>query len=265
VQQEPFALRALKKEGKIYCVKCESELGLLNICKGCGALLPGYHIVQATKPARRKLHKPSYSFGFATKAEVGPLAGRTAESASAKPLLLKVGILAVMVLLVIAAGTYYHNQKTEREYARNFVLSLYGITYGVDLGLKNSSAIAAEWKIKAETGQYFSPRIRPEQEAALGKVKAELDTVMQKLGETPEKFRSVNERLIGLRAVYARTHALNIAPPDTLAKYEESLGKLEGEYSRSAHELMASLPAPLLEEVRSAAPRYKSLQPLLAN
>ena len=264
--KEPFALRAYKKEGKIYCDSCGSELGLANICLGCGALHPGYCVMQPSRPVRRKIRRSDYSVGLALKSKRQVYTPSAASSAdSRRPLLVKLGLLALVVVLAVTAGIFYLNHKTMQGYSRNYVRALYGIKSGTDRGLELCSKTAADWQAKQGSGQNFDARIAPSETAKLTAVKDEIDRIMQQMRETPEKFSDSRAKLDRLYEIYAKLNALNLSPPKSLVEFTDATSRLQGNFDKSAQELKASLPEELREEIRRAAPRYKNLQFIIAN
>ena len=68
--REKFSLRAYKKQGRIYCFDCGQQLGIENLCLGCGSHCPDYCIVQASKPVPRKQKKAGFDFSFARRPKV---------------------------------------------------------------------------------------------------------------------------------------------------------------------------------------------------
>lgn len=263
--QEPFLLRAFKKEGRLYCHKCGSPLGLSNMCEACGEFFPAYCVVQLAKPVRRSARKAGDSFSLAQKRsnrvrEATPEGLRTART----PLLALVGLVAVVAVLAVAVSSFVLNMKAEQQFARNYVLALYGVKSGADRSLNMFAKISGEGKAKADSGQVFLLRIGPEEKSDLKAVKVEVDKVMQQLGTPPEKFIAANDGLARLYQVYAKIYALNLSPPDSLSSLIDSAAKLDGEFNRATQELKTGLPEELLEEIRQVAPRYKNLQPLIA-
>jgi predicted Zn finger-like uncharacterized protein len=263
--KESFVLRAYKKTGKIYCDTCGSELGAANICHGCGALHPGYCVVQLSKPARRKIRKSDYSVSLSLKPkkQIYTLAP-TSSVESRKPLLVKLGLLALVVVLAVTAGLYYHNLKTMQGYSKNYVRALYGVKSGTDRSMELCLKTAADWRAKQESGQNFDARIAPGETAKLTEVKDEIDRILQQMSETPEKFSDSRAKLDRLYGIYTRLHALNLSPPKSLAEFTDATSRLQGNFDKAALELKASLPEELLDEIREVAPRYKNLQFIVA-
>jgi hypothetical protein len=263
--KETFSLRAYKKEGKIYCDTCGSELGLDNICHGCGALHPGYCVVQLSRPARRKIRKSDYSVSLAPKPKKQIFTPSAASSVeSRKPLLVKLGLLILIVALGVVAGSYYLNNKAIQGYSRIYVRALYGIKSGADRNMQLCSKTAADWKAKQASAQIFDARIIPSESAKLTAVKDEIDNILQQLKETPEKFTDSRAKLDRLYGTYVKLHDLNRSPPKSLAEFTDASTRLQSSFDKAAQDLKVSLPEELLEEVRKAAPRYKNLQFFLA-
>jgi hypothetical protein len=263
VSQEPFALRAFKKEGKIYCLECDRELGVLNFCQGCKAQYPGYWVVQSTRPVRRRIEKPAFSINLLPKPQ--KKARVIAETISSgdgvgRPILAKVGGLALALMLVVAAGVYFVNSKLEREYSENFVIAVYGIKSGTDRSLKNFSSVVADWQSKTFTGGNFNLSVTSKEEADLRTIKNEIDQIMAKLDSPPPKFSQTNEKLTRLYTFYTQLHALNLNPPKSYVEFTDSVSRIEKNFDLTARELKTTLPGELAEELLKAGTKYKNLK-----
>jgi len=235
------------------------------MCENCGALYPSYCVVQLAKPVRRKAAKAGDSFNLFSKEKKRPVVASHGTSRTArKPLPVMLALVALVAVLAAAIGFFALKSKGEQQFARNYVLALYGVKSGADRSLGNFEKVSSEWKAMADSGQVYILRIAPKEKADLDAVKAEVDKVMQQLGEAPEKFSNAQDRLSRLYQVYTRLYALNQSPPDNLPAFTETTTKLAGEFNRATQELKTGLPEELLEEIRQVAPRYKNLQPLIA-
>lgn len=264
--REPFVLRAYKKAGNLHCLHCDHPLGPSHMCENCGALYPTYCVVQLVKPVRRKAARAGDSFKLFSKEKkrsvvASPEPSRTAR----KPLPVTLAVAVLVAVLAAAIGFFVLKTKGEQQFARNYVLALYGVKSGADRSLGNFEKVSSEWKAMADSGQVYILRVAPKEKADLDAVKAEVDKVMQQLGEAPEKFSNAQDKLSRLYQVYARLYALNQSPPDNLPAFTETTTQLAGEFDRATGELKKALPEELLEEIRQVAPRYKNLRPLVAN
>jgi hypothetical protein len=263
--KESFARRALKKEGKLYCSACGKEIDCLTVCTACGIVFPDYYLLQASKPARRQLEKAEFSWSFGAKPAKQTYA-IPQKSSSVTPLSRKFLVRAVSLVAIVAlaaGGAYVYNQKkTERLYAANYVLALYGIKTGVNLSLSQCARMSADWKAKTDAGQRFAPRLTAEEESRSGRVKNELDPLMLKLDKPPQKFSKASEAITKLYGVQTRLNSLTATPPGSLGGFTDSVSRLDGDFKAAAQELKAGLPKELSEELEKAKTKYKELKDL---
>lgn len=264
--REPFVLRAYKKAGNLYCLECDGPLGPSHLCENCGALYPAYCVVQLAKPVRRKAARTGDSFRLARSSKKQTVAvSHEAPRAARKTLPVLLSVVVAVAVLAATIGFYFVELKAEQQFVRNYVLALYGVKSGADRSLNKFEQVSGEWKAMAESGQVYVLRISPKEKTDLEAVKAEVDKAMQQLGTPPEKFSGAQDRLARLYQIYSRLYSLNLSPPDTLPAFGEATTKLAGDFNRATGELKTSLPEELREELRKVAPRYKNLQPLLAD
>ncbi len=260
MSQESAVRRALKKEGSVYCANCGNELGHLIVCRGCGFKFPDYFLVQVSKPVRRKAGKSDRSMSYALKPVSQSYAIPTkSPSISRKPLVMFIGLL-VIVALVTAGVLAYNKKNTEKQYAANFALALYGIKVGSDVSLKDCAKISADWKAKMNAGQSFTPRIGADDASELNTIKSETDKIMQSMNEPPEKFSAASEKLSKLYGIYSKVHSLALSPSDSLAAFTDSVDKSATEFKQAAQGLKESLPAELSAEVERAKTRHTALR-----
>lgn len=261
IHKESFARRILKKEGKLYCVKCGHELGSSIACTACGAVFPDYYAVLTAKPARRKIEKSGFSIGFTPRQVKQSYAVH--HQATAKPqkaLLTKIALVVLVAVLLVGAGVFYRKMKAEQHYTQNFSRAIYGIKVGTELSVNACAKVSGDWRAKADTGQGAAPRIAPSDEPRLNTIQEELDRIMPKLNTPPEKFAKANEKLARLYGTYAKLHSLALAPSGSLAGFIDAANKAENEYRQAVQELKTGLPSELSEELEKAKKKYKGLQ-----
>lgn len=252
--REPFALRAYRKEWKIFCDRCGGEPGADELCGACGQLFPDYWVVQTSKPAQRNVRTPLLPRGASS--PVGKIRPGMAESPAAGeglPFRLSgrvlgyVGgavLLAVLGLFLVNA---YSARAARQQFARNYVVALYGIKSGLDMGLKKGEVI--------EQGRGLSSKDL----ADLKTVKDEVDVAMAAVGTPPEEFVGATERLTALYQVYTRVYALDNNPPGSPADFAAAADKLEDSFAASARELKAALPEELAAELAQSVTKYRNL------
>jgi predicted Zn finger-like uncharacterized protein len=268
VSKESYARMAITKEGKTYCDKCEEVLDHKIVCVSCGVIYPDYYLIQASKPPRRQVEKPSFNMsGFSlrparpsyTSTYTYTGTERSSEK-SPKTFIKRVGILAIVAILVIGAGFIYQKYQRERQYAKNYMRTLYTITLGTNVGLNTCAKISTDWKMKMAAGQNYAPRISDAEEVALNRIKDTTDVYMLKLNEPPKKFIKSKEKLANLYGAYIKVHAIATAPSGSLSSFTDSAAKSQNNFKVAVNDLKASLPIELSEEFLKAQKRFKALR-----
>lgn len=277
IHRESFMLRAYKKQGRVYCFNCGSELGSDNLCRSCGSLCPDYCVVQSSKPVVRKQQKVRVSFRPArrpktsARARKAPAVVKTAPAAqevassevhkrSANKSLLAYAALAVMLLILVGGMTkVYLEQKVNQKYAKDFIVALYGIKSGADLSLGAMDAIATEWQ-NAENSLTVAPRPSKKDLDRLTVVKTKINTALSALDESPEKFADAKKNLMNLHRIYGEIYALNTSMPGSPETLTESLRKLEADFFKTAKTLKNSMPEELQEELQASVAKYRNLR-----
>jgi uncharacterized protein YbaR (Trm112 family) len=268
INRESYARVALKKEGKTYCDKCGNELEHKIVCNECGVMYPDYYLVQASKPPRRQVEKPDlFSLSFTLQPATPTysqtytyMGAKESSGKSPKVLLKRVGLLALVVLLALGIAKLYHIKQVEKQYAKNYMRALYTIKTGTDLSLDTCAKISAEWKTKMDAGQNYAPRISADDESRLNKVKDAADRYLQYLNEPPKKFIDSKEKLVNLYGVYAKAHALAVAPTGSLPGFTTSTTNSQSEFNVAVKDLKGSLSPELSEELQVAKVIYKGLK-----
>jgi predicted Zn finger-like uncharacterized protein len=262
IDRESYARRALKKEGKIYCDKCGHELDHSIVCTTCGVMYPDYYLVQAAKPPRRQVEKPEFSLSFSLKPAKQTYAysgyAKTGKK-SAKPFIIVASLLGLVALVALGLSSY-KQMKAEEDFAKYYVMALYGIRTGTDLSLKQSARLSADWKARMAAGQSMAPRVSAEDDTRLGKVKSEIETVMKYLDPPPRKFVPAKDKLAKLFGTYTKLSTTVLAPAESLPGFTDSVAKAESDLRLAEQELKGNLPALLTEELQKAKSKYKNLK-----
>lgn len=273
VQREHFMLRAFKKQGRIYCFDCGHELGVENLCMGCGSICPDYCVVQSSKPSVHVQQRAGFSFSLsrsqATKSTAPRLSSKRAaphsdsEQKHQQPVnskwLAYAGLAVLLLVLAGGVGKFYLAQKAEQQYAKDFIVALYGIKSGTDMCLESIDAISTEWQKSAESFN-VAPRPTEKDLGRFATVKTRISEAMDKLNESPEKFVEARENLARLHKVYGEIYALSTSAPGSLGALTESKQKLETEFFKKADVLMTSMPEPLQGELRISVAKYRNLK-----
>jgi hypothetical protein len=249
--RESFARRAYRKSGEIQCSECGNPLGDFVNCPSCGALYPDDIVADTPEAVRRrkrssKRWEPFKGLEFSLRptqrgGDTGYVPQRVASGtpdvvASTGSRNILIGVISLVIGLAVLAGGVgaYHNYQTKRRYAENYTKALY----------------------------VYTPRPSAEDVVRLGKVKGQVDNLMQKVQHPPGTFAAAGERLMKLNGVYGKAHALALAPPGSQSAFRESTAKLQDDFTRAAQELKSTLPEPLAEELKKAQLKYKGLRDL---
>lgn len=263
--REAYSLRSYSKQGSIYCVECGQELGVSDVCVQCGSLYPDYCVVQSAKPVVRKQQGSGFSLGLSLGGTrtVVPQAvivdDKPARHFNARPLIY-VAAAVLLVVLAVGLGKYYLVDQGQQKFSKDFVVALYGIKSGTDLSLKKCAAITSEWQGKSGPGRAIAPRLSQKELDDLGKVRDEIDKTLKALENPPEEFITANEKLTRLYQIYEQLYDLSTGPPASLTGFSTSAQKLEADFLKAAHDLKASLPEPLENELRTAVAKYRNLR-----
>lgn len=263
MNQESFARRALKKEGKIYCVKCGNNLGLSIGCGACGVVYPDYILVQTTKPAHRQTAKASVSFDFS----LGPKRKsytysdeRRSSSKTTSILSTRLKLVLVAVLIAVIATASYLHISSQLTYSANYIRALYVIKTGTELGLNSCAKVSADWKTTSTAAQNTRPRISQENETNLNIVKDEIDKYMLTLKDPPGKYIKANEEITKLHGLFMKVYSLALSSDSSLSAFSESINKSEIEYKLTIKELKANLPENLVKDIEKAKSKYRGLR-----
>jgi hypothetical protein len=256
---------SLKKEGIVYCDQCGKELDHKIVCTSCGVMFPDYYLVQASKPPRRQVEKANlFTMSFSLKSAKPTYTyedtyeDKKSSVGWAPAFNMRIiGTVAVILLLAVLGGYYYHIKQVEKQFARTYMRTLYSIKIGTDLSLNTCAKISEDWKSK---GQSFVPRISTADESQLNQVKDLTDKFMQKLNETPKKFLNDKEKLANLYQIYSRVHALAIAPTGTVTSFEGAVTSSRNEFNSAASAIKSNMPSALSEEFQLAQKKFKALQ-----
>jgi len=249
VQRESFINRAFKKEGRIYCVNCDEELGLSHVCSHCSTLLPDYCLIQRTKPPKRKEESSNFSFDFNfTSGHVKSHAASAKSTSGSKALYVKLAIVTVVVVAVVVAGLYIKKSREESAYVTNYVRALYGVKSGVDKSLNTFV------KMKENIGYGLSNQ----EVDAINIAKAEIDSRISKLEKVPDKFSSQNDKILVLHSIYGKLYTLTISP--SASSSVDKAMALESDFNKVSLELRTMLTPEFMAELKNVSTRYKNLR-----
>lgn len=249
-QRENFLLRAFKKDWKIFCCNCGSEVGPDTFCQGCSLPFPDYWVVQSSKPSRRYPYQPALSLDFSlggTRRRQPGSYGYSEDAASTRsPFFMLIGVLAVLVALVLGASYYFlgGGGKSDRKFSENYVFALYGVKSGVDASIKRIEQMSSKGMLTAQ------------ELATIDNVKSEIDAALAKAAAAPPpEAAAALDRLNQLHAIYGKLYALSKSSA-SLAEAKQ----LEAQFNEQALEMARTLPEELKNQLRQDAIKYRSLQ-----
>jgi hypothetical protein len=260
-RQEKFALRAYRKQGRIYCSDCGEQLGSDLLCLNCGSLCPDYCVVQSSRFVSHKQQKTGHSFSppRRSKASATPSPAPKARQPQANRTWLAYLALAVLILALVGGmSKVYLDYKANQEYARNFIVALYGVKSGTDLSLGLIDNLSTTWQQNLKAGG-IAPRPNQKDLDKLNQVKKRISQAMATLNESPEKFAEARQKLIRLHGIYMEINALNFSRPDSLEDYTVAVDNLKTRFFKVADELRNSMPEELSEELKVSVARYSNL------
>ena len=171
------------------------------------------------------------------------------------------GISAVVIVALVALGiSFYYHVKAKKQYVASYVIALYGIKSGTDLGIKMCGKIAADWTVMSNSGQNTPPRITVDDENQLNKIKVNTDKYLQKLKDPPSAFIESNGKLLILNDLFLRLHAAALNPTGTISSYVNLTQKTENDFIAATADLKKNLPKELSEELEIAKSKYRGLK-----
>ncbi|MFA5516715.1 MAG: hypothetical protein WDA20_10550 [Desulfuromonadales bacterium] len=264
IQKESFMLRAYKKEGDIFCVSCSNILGISSICKRCGELFPDYYIVQLTKKKIRKNRNASRSISFRPR-KVRRSKQQPKEeiivsekiqkhdaynSSNSKKILLQI-VGGFFIISIFFSGWFlYQQHKTRKIYMENFIMALYGMKAGVDMGL---NACEQEKKEVIYT-------ISKKDSLTSKKIRLEIDPYLDKLQSPPSEFMESLNHLNKLNSDYNGIYLYSLESSGTLLNYCDGAKKLENAFNKTAGQLKTTMPEDFAEAFAAASLKYKKLK-----
>jgi hypothetical protein len=254
-------LRAYRKQGRVYCFGCGQELGSDMLCLSCGSLCPDYCVVQSAKFVVHKQQQTGYSFSLPQRSKSPARAISTPKAVqqnTSKGWLVYTALAVLILALVGGMSKVYLDHKAHQEYARNFIVALYGVKSGTDLNLGLIDNLSSTWQQNMGAGN-IAPRPSQKDLDKLTVVKKRISQAMDTLNESPEKFAEAREKLDRLHGIYEEIYALNISKPGSLDDYTVSADKLKAKFSKTAYELKRSMPEELSNELKASVAKYTNL------
>jgi|GEM_PF-4778626 len=234
----------LPQDSAIICSWCAKKQADSPGCTYCGRLFYGY------SPAKWE------------QAGHGPSQAKTGSANFAvlrnKPVRFRI-ITACLVLLSIVAllsGASHNRKNTERQYLTNCLLAIYGIKSGVELCSRTYGDAIAEWKKDKGADPPDDQEISREEKEDMAIVKGEVDQVMRKLENPPEKYAQLSTKLQSMYGNYLKLNDLANAPSGRLASFESKVEEARDNFSEEIADLKSNMPEQLAEELKRSGTKY---------
>lgn len=231
----------------MYCPVCGKKQPFSNRCAFCKCDFSRF-VVMKPDAAPRKNEQPN-----------GAVSPGTAQQGISKASLRgRVIILCVMFLLLISlvAGIVQYRNHLQKHYTQNYVLALYVIKSGMNLGEMVCNGTYNDWRgVEPSTAPEVGG-IGPQALDDLESVKVEINRIMGELGTPSVEYSKAAQILQKLYALYEKTNSMVIDSPGSLSRHKAEIGAAREEFSREIENLKANLPSPLAEELRKAGKKY---------
>jgi hypothetical protein len=274
--RESFARRASRKAGEINCAQCGGQLDHSQYCPSCKALYPDYYAAEFPDAAKKRARQNRDLFGglkrfsFEWRSSTAPALDYKPvlmdsepwqESAGWKRNNIVTVICAVIIVSLIAIGaSLYAHAKAKQQYATAYVMALYGIKTGTDLGLTMCGKISSEWTVKSSSGQNAPPLSTVDDENQLNHVKEQTNKYLQKLNNPPADFAESNKKLLILNDLFLKLHAAALKPSGTITSFVEQTQKTKNDFMVASADLKKNMPAELSAELVIAKTKYRGMK-----
>lgn len=264
-----FARRVLHRSDEIICAECGSIPGKSVFCQNCHAIYPDFHVAESSSAAKKHFGK---IFGFLTKInrisskDPGRIASTDYGYAAAqktKGLKLPgspaklVAMLVSALVISIAGGYFWYQAKAENEYVENYVRTLFVIKSAADLDLKTCARISTGWKISMLPDP---PQPSATELNYMDRANKDVDTLLKRLEETPDKFKASREDISRLSAAYKKLFSFAIKPSGTIDSFSNTTKLLEDEFRKNADALKSRLPEKISAKLNESRKKYKELE-----
>jgi hypothetical protein len=90
--------------------------------------------------------------------------------------------------------------------------------------------------------------------------KTDVDTLVQRIGKAPEKFKSSNDAIIKLNESYSILHSTVTSPSGMSDTYLAAVKQTDDNFKKSANALKAGLPEKIATQLAKSTKKYKPLQ-----
>lgn len=124
---------------------------------------------------------------------------------------------------------------------RNYVLAIYGIKSGMDLCSRTYGD---------------NQEISNEEKEDMAIVKGEVDQIMRKLENPPEKYAQLSTKLQSMYSNYQKLNDLANAPLGRLANLEPKVEEAKGNFSKGIADIKSNMPDQLADELKRSGMKY---------
>lgn len=246
----------------MYCLKCRKWQPFSDQCAFCSCTFSRFAVIKSDTVSQNKRHSNDtvppvtakqgicnerHGFLHTLLVKFGTVSLR------ARAIVLSVSFL---LLISLAAGIVHYQNHMRRQYSQNFVLALYVIKSGMNLGEMICNGTFNAWRGVESSAVPETDGIDPQALADLESVKAEINTIMREMGTPSAEYRQAAQILRKLYGLYEKSNSMIINSPDSLSRQMAEIAAAREEFSREIEILKANLPVPLAEELKRAGQKY---------
>lgn len=246
----------------MYCLKCRKLQPFSDQCAFCSCTFSGFAVIKPdtvsqnkrlsndTVPpviAKQGIHNERHGLLHTLLAKFATVSLRTRTMA--------LGV-SFLLLISLAAGIVNYQNHMQRQYSQNFVLALYVIKSGMNLGEMICNGTFNAWRGVESSTAADAGEIDPQAVADLESVNAEINRVLGTLGTPPAEYRHAAQILQKLYTLYEKTNSMVINSPGSVPRNMAAISAAREEFSREIGNLKASMPAPLAKELKRSGQKY---------
>lgn len=251
----------MRSEG-MYCPMCRKRQPFSDRCAFCSCTFSSFVIIKPDAASQNKQYSNKtvppgaagqvFCHGLRTHLHAS-LARFSKASFRARAIALS-GIFLLLVSLVV--GIEHYRSEKQRQYTQNYVMALYVIKSGMNLGEMVCNGTFNAWRGVESSTVIGASGIAPQALADLESVKAEINRIMGTLAAPPAEYSQAAQILQKLYGLYEKTNSIVINSPNSLTRNMTEIAAAREEFSREIGILKANLPAPLAAEVGKAGQKY---------
>jgi len=248
---------ALSSKG-MCCPECRTIQPFFELCPNCGCNFACFVVVE---PDGAGQSASTESSGFGRRPGNGLFAPLAAFLSRFGRMPLRVRVmtacLALLLLISAVAGVVRYRSDHHGTYAHRYVLVLYLIKSGINLGEKACDGTYKEWRegVASAAPTYFT-EIDSQAVADLKAVKAKIDGIMAEMGDHTDEYEQAAGSLARIYALYEIMNSTILTSRDSVSQHTAELAAAREEFDREIRNLKANMPLPLAQEVKTAGQKY---------